>query len=290
MLLSVRPDRPVDVVAVAIIRGVEEATGALQIPYFVAGATARDLLLTHVFGIDTGRATRDVDFAVALSGWDEFDALKGRLAATEGFALTDPRTPHRLNYTHKSGAHYPLDLLPFRGVEEQPNTIAWPPDMKIMMNVTGYEEALATAINVQIDTQTRVRVVSLAGLALLKLFAWLDRGIENPKDALDLATLFRTYPEAGNQDRIYGEEIAVLESLGYEMNLVGPRLLGIDVNRLAAPATLEKALSALRDAKTWETLSLHMSRQLGHEEDPVAAAGALLDQFRTGLEGRQSLR
>jgi predicted nucleotidyltransferase len=148
------------------------------------------------------------------------------------------------------------------------------------------KEALATAVNVQVDTQTQVQVASLAGLALLKLFAWLDRGTENSKDALDLVTLFRNYPEAGNQERIYGEEMAVLEDLGYDMNLVGPRLLGIDVSRVAARATLEKAVAALGDTKTRDRLSLHMAQQLGYADGPVVAAGILLDQFRIGLQGQ----
>jgi len=285
MLLSIRPDRPVDQVVVAIIRGVEEAAEGLQIPYFVAGATARDLLLTHVFGIETGRATRDVDFAVALSGWAEFSTLRDRLVATEGFSPAG-QAPHRLNYIHKNGVQYPLDLLPFRGVEEPPNTIAWPPDMKIMMNVIGYEEALATAVNVKVNGKTQVRVASLPGLALLKLFAWLDRGMENAKDAQDLATLFRNYPNAGNEDRIYGDEIAVLESLAYDMNLIGPRLLGMDVRRIAVGETLKKALAALSDSKTRDRLSIHMAQQLGHADDPYVAAVALLDQFKIGLEER----
>lgn len=32
--------------------------------------------MTHVFGIDAGRATRDVDFAIALEDWPRFETIK----------------------------------------------------------------------------------------------------------------------------------------------------------------------------------------------------------------------
>jgi predicted nucleotidyltransferase len=54
--------------------------------YFVAGATARDLILVNVHGLRPGRATRDVDFGVAVESWAQFELLKERLIATREFA------------------------------------------------------------------------------------------------------------------------------------------------------------------------------------------------------------
>ena len=55
----------------------------------------------------------------------------------------------------------------------------------------------------QIEEHLIVRVASLAGLALLKLVAWSDRGRETNKDAADLYRLFTAYADAGNTDRLY---------------------------------------------------------------------------------------
>jgi predicted nucleotidyltransferase len=101
------------------------------------------------------------------------------------------------------------------------------------MNVAGYREAFAAAQEVEVSTGFVVRVASLPGLAILKLFAWVDRGAKDPKDALDLVTLLRSYAEAGNEDRLFGEEIGLFEALGYDMDLAGPRLLGKDAARVA---------------------------------------------------------
>jgi predicted nucleotidyltransferase len=56
---------------------------------------------------------------------------------------------HRLHF-HPQGFehHYKVDLIPFGGIEASPNTIAWPPDMAVMMNVAGFGDALAAAVRV----------------------------------------------------------------------------------------------------------------------------------------------
>lgn len=149
---------------------------------------------------------------------------------------------------------YPLDLLPFGGVERPPNKIVWPPELSIVMNVAGYREALAAAQDVEVATDFVVPVASLPGLAILKLLAWADRGIENPKDAVDLVTLLRWYGAAGNEDRLYGEEMSLLEGLGYNMDLAGPQLLGKDAARITATETRNQVLALLDGWRPWSVL------------------------------------
>ncbi len=55
------------------------------IPFFVVGATARDLILWYGFNIRPGRATRDIDIGVSVSSWEQYDQLKMALAATGKF-------------------------------------------------------------------------------------------------------------------------------------------------------------------------------------------------------------
>ena len=150
---------------------IERVTQELRLDYFVTGAMARDVLLYHVFGLETGRATLDVDLAVAVDSWPEFERIKMRLVET-GAVITDETRPHRLFYRATSDAgRYPLDLLPFGGLEQRPSEIAWPPDLSVVMNVAGYREALAAAEQVELRVGLVVRVASLPSLAILKLFA-----------------------------------------------------------------------------------------------------------------------
>ena len=283
-MLSTRADRPVDPFLLAVMREVHTVTTSLGVDYFVAGAMARDLLLTNVFGIDSGRATRDVDFAVAVESWEQFGDIKNLLIAGGSFEAA-PKAAQRLYYKPNSkSSGTPLDLIPFRGVEQSRNTIAWPPEMAVMMNVVGYEESLNSAVVVEVEPGFSVRVVSLPGLAVLKLFSWADRGGSTQKDALDLVTLFRRYADAGNQDRLYGEEADLFESVGFDQHLASSKLLAKDARRLMSLQTLKQARELLQDTPTTDRLISHMSQALRSADDPILAAQNLLDQFRMGID------
>jgi len=151
------------------------------------------------------------------------------------------------------------------------------------MNVAGYREAFEAAPPVEVDPGFVVRVVSLPGLAILKLFAWADRGAGDPRDAIALAMLLRQYAVAGNEDRLYGPEIGVMEAVSYDLDLAGARLLGRDAAQISATGTRGTLLALLDDGQHLERLVRAMARDMGAARDPVAAAGTLVDQFKTGL-------
>lgn len=91
--LSVRSDRPLDPITIEVLSAVDSAARDLAIDYFVTGAMARDIVLLNVFGFDTIVATRDIDLAVHVSGWDQFDALKQRLIDSHGFSIGSAAAP-----------------------------------------------------------------------------------------------------------------------------------------------------------------------------------------------------
>ena len=76
----------VDPSVVRVLRLLEPTARSADCEYFVAGATARDLILVNVHGLRPGRAPRDVDFGVAVESWAQFELLKERLIATREFA------------------------------------------------------------------------------------------------------------------------------------------------------------------------------------------------------------
>ncbi len=73
-------NRPLNPNILSILKTLHRIATMHNTSYFVIGATARDILMTHVFGIVTGRATRDVDFAIALEDWSQFKVIKDRRA------------------------------------------------------------------------------------------------------------------------------------------------------------------------------------------------------------------
>lgn len=82
-----------------------------------------------------------------------------------------------------------------------------------MLRVNGFEDALVSAVPVRLAPDLIVPVVSLPLLLVLKLFAWTNRKAEN-RDAEDIYTLLRQYGDAGNEDRLFGEHLDILEGRG----------------------------------------------------------------------------
>src|SRR5580704_17622132 len=90
---TVNESRPLDQATLHILSVVNRLAGDLELPYIVVGATARDLLLFHVFGIPVTRATADVDFAIAVDSWERFRGLRTALL-TSGLYGRKDRTSH----------------------------------------------------------------------------------------------------------------------------------------------------------------------------------------------------
>lgn len=282
--LTPRPDRPVEPIAVLVIQEIHKASKALGLPVFLVGAMARIILLEHVHGLPPGRATKDVDFAFALDNWDQFTAIKAFLLANADFEESKHVT-QRLHFRPEGLEHrYKVDLIPFGKIETSPNTIAWPPDMAVMMNVAGFADALAAAVSVEVSYGTSIDVASLPGIAILKLFAWADRGQENPKDALDLVLLLRSYHEAGNASRIYEEAsaIAALEAAAYDLELAGAWLLGSDAAVTVSPQT-NADLEALLHGSKREKLIEDMARAMLGRHDAMDYSRRLLERFTKGF-------
>ncbi|NYH19806.1 hypothetical protein [Paraburkholderia bryophila] len=67
--LDLRDDRPLPAIVVELLRHVAATAHAAKLDWFVGGASARDIVLTHVHGIVATRATADVDIGVNVESW-----------------------------------------------------------------------------------------------------------------------------------------------------------------------------------------------------------------------------
>jgi predicted nucleotidyltransferase len=252
-----------------VLRALDPIARAAHCDYFVAGATARDLILVNVHGLRPGRATRDIDFGIAVESWDQFARLKERLIATGDFQ-PDRGAHQRLMYSDQAaGFSLPIDLIPFRGVASANSTIEWPPNRDIIMNVAGFEEALTSSVSMEIDGDLTVHVASPPGLTLLKLVAWSDRGRETNKDAADFYRLLAAYADAGNTDRLYEHEMELLEAMGFDMQLAGAELLGRDVARVCSPSVLVQVRSLLKSEPDIERLVTQIVQTMYAEATPM---------------------
>src|ERR1700712_106408 len=133
--LFISPERPVDPFTLSILDLIDRLLHDAKVHYMLVGATARDLLLYHVFGHAVTRATYDLDFAILVDSWDQFAIVKQLFLDIPGF--TDKgRNAQRLYY-QPTGASFEtiIDIIPFGKLETAERTIAWPPDADVVMNV-----------------------------------------------------------------------------------------------------------------------------------------------------------
>ena len=171
---------------VPVLTSLQEACHDLGMDFYVIGALARDLHLQHLSDIDVPRATRDVDVAIAVGGWESYAALRERLITEQGFTDEDPKQKVR------SPDGVELDLVPFGEIADASGQIHFPPDDRPEMTVLGLEEARRTAVSFTFDGLS-IEVVSLPALGLLKLIAWDERPHERAHDAQDLCFILREY-------------------------------------------------------------------------------------------------
>jgi predicted nucleotidyltransferase len=227
--------------SVSILREVEEVSERLEIAFFVVGATARDIILEHQFDIDTRRATLDIDIGIFISEWDQFETLKNELIRSTRFAPSQQK--QRLIYND----NFLLDIIPFGSIEDKDGLITWPPDHGIRMNLSGFQECFKHAVSVKLSSNPEliIKMVSLAGLAILKLISWDDNPARRSKDAPDLLLIMRHYLDADNLDRLFDEGKDIIEEDSYDYDLASARFLGRDIKNISSPTTKTKLIEIL---------------------------------------------
>ena len=236
----------------ALIRDLRAAKPDADV--MLVGAMARDVLLLHAYGIELPRATTDIDIALAARDWPAFHALRDALLASGKF-VARTTTLHKLVYVDLNIA---IDLIPFKGVEDAKGNITWPPDNAEVMSLIGYREARASALTIGLPYAQQVVMVSLPMLAVLKVFAWIERHLTEPrKDARDLDVILCNYLTAGNDDRLYTEAAHLLDSPTYDYDLAGAWMCGRDVRN---------TLEAQSDRTT--RIIAQMNTMLDRETDP----------------------
>lgn len=276
MTTSLDVSRKLDHVSVDLLLAVDSVAVRLGVSYCIVGAFARDVVLGLCFGIDTGEATRDIDFGLMMDDWAQFDELRGRLLADKEFA-EHSSIPHRLTFRRVRQ----LDIMPFGGIERRPGEIAWPPEFTTVMSTVGLRQAHAGALHITVAEGRSVPFASPAALTLLKLIAWSERGSAvNRRDARDLSLLLTTYLRAGNKERLYGEHAALLDEDDFDVDAAGARILGRDLAGMASQevrARLEQILDRGMDPARGEPLLRDLP--LKYEE-----ARRLLESLRRGLQ------
>ena len=257
---------------------ITHVTGILSIPFFLIGAKCRDLILVTLHDIDTIRATGDIDFAVCVSNWSQFEELKQALLSTEAFKKT--RLVQRLNF--KSSLL--VDLVPFGPVSGRNKKYSWPSEPGITMSTIGFEEAYENSIPVIIrsDPPLTIQLASLAALVVTKLISWKDKYPDRARDAQDILLILKEYTAAGNVTRMFEEAPDLVENENFDFEGAGARLLGRDIAEFISTETKTEVLKILKEEtgdKRHYPLITQMNPGIDFEQKL-----RLLEELKAGLE------
>jgi len=261
-----------------------EVTGRLGLPFFVVGATARDIIFSAIFDVRTTRASLDVDLGIRVNSWEDYAQLLAKLIESGAYFKRD-KEMQRL----RSKAGVLVDVIPFGKIEQPVGTISWPTQNDIIMKTIGFEEGLQNSALVTIahDPDITLKVCTPASFAVMKLIAWQDRYPERGKDAIDLMFLLRQYINAGNENRLYAEDRDLHEVEQFDFEVASARLLGRDVRKISSPETIGAVVQILERETSEDSKFRLLGDMVGNEryDERAGEKGlTLLKQFKIGIQ------
>jgi predicted nucleotidyltransferase len=154
--------------------------------------------------------------------------------------------------------------------------------------MVGFEEAYEYSITFRLssDPELDIKSASLPGLAIMKLISWNEKYPNRKRDAEDLLFIMNKYEEAGNTERLYEEDLPLLQEEGFDTTLAGTRLLGRDMAKIADPKTF-LIVKEILDDETKEMsqykLISDMMREAGISDARFDGILVLLTKLREGF-------
>jgi predicted nucleotidyltransferase len=256
----------------------------LNVEFFVIGAIARDILFYVIFDAKIPlRGTGDVDLAVSVKSWDEYEIIIRELIKTGDFEKEKDR--QRLKYKNKIC----IDIVPYGKIADNRHNIEWPPpELSSMMSVAGFQEAYIGAADLAISKDRDIKIASLEGLTVLKIVSWNDR--KNRKDAQDLKTILVSYFAlcVGELEIIYDEFSDVILEVEGDTERTGIRILGERISRLLhhSPQVQAKITSILKAElkKDGDNLAQYMVESRQELDEEYSKNTRRIKDLITGIE------
>lgn len=200
--------------------------------FVLVGASAIACHLEHA------RGTADLDVAVAVAE-DELPLGMDKLPGWR-------RHPQREHEWHGPG-DVRVDVVPAGPALTARGYFDWPSGHR--MTLAGFEHAFVRKRDLELGAACTLAVADLAVIALLKVVAYLDRGVEREHDLTDLALIIDQYV-AADDDRRWSDEVVELQ---VPYDLVGAFLLGRDLAGFVTArdrANLERFVGIARGDET----------------------------------------
>lgn len=205
-------------------------------------------MLDQLHGTISTRLTNDIDLAIKIDTWHDFDKLKTTLLESGHFRSQDDNGPRF--YHIPTGV--PIDIIPFGQLDEPDHLISWSPKSEKGMSTLGFQEAYDGSIKIciAINPDIWIRVPNRACLVIMKFIVWNENSAR-AKDAPDILHLIRNYLDPDNQKRLLDEQADICGSDDFDYENAGARLMGRDIATIASPQVLQVICKVL-DNETQE--------------------------------------
>ncbi|MFH1220375.1 MAG: hypothetical protein V1694_07955 [Candidatus Eisenbacteria bacterium] len=204
-----------------------------KIQFVLVGAIVPQVLidLKEANGKGYGfRGTVDVDCAVAVESWSDFDDIKAKLAAA-GFVMRGTGSEHRFY-----DGRIPVDILPYGVGLLQDNILVWPQSGR-RMNMSGFGRLFEFAKQERIAEGVWVPVAPVSLAVYSKIIAFQDR--MEPTDLADIAYMLGHYEEISVSERRF--EAGIPGGLTYDVR--GAFLLGRELRQYVSPSEVQQVKS-----------------------------------------------
>lgn len=211
------------------LQALAECYAALPAEVYVVGAAARDLAFRLLKVEPAARRTLDLDVAVMLRDWRQYDQLTEILLQHHFDKL-----PEKQRFVYRGANNdnkYMVDIVPFGEIayDEQ---VAWPPEGTPVMSVRCFEDVMNNADKVLVDNKFGFRLASLAGQFLIKLDTWYDRHLTTHKDATDMVYILQNvYLAYANASTSLPPEIDI-DATNFDIVVAGAEWIASELKRI----------------------------------------------------------
>lgn len=229
MEYSIKKDALKNELLAETLRALSECYAALEEEMYVVGATARDIAIRLLDVSETPQLTLDLDVAVALDDWSQYERLT-QLLLRNHFV----KAPERQRFYYmgpQERNHYEVDIVPFGDVEHD-GMIAWPPEGSPVMSMRCFSEVMSHADRVSVGDEFSFRIASLSGQFLLKLDTWSDRHFNTRKDASDMVFILKNVYVAYALTRDGLPQEVDVEAMTFDVAVAGAEWIAADLRTI----------------------------------------------------------
>jgi predicted nucleotidyltransferase len=201
----------------------------LHTELFVVGATARDIGMLLLQESGAPRKTLDLDVAVLLQDWSQYEQLTQVLLANH---FEKQAAKQRFIYRGENGRNfYEVDIVPFGAIADN-EMVAWPPEGSPVMSVRCFADVMQHADRVIVDEMFAFRIASLSGQFLIKLDAWNDRHFTTKKDAADMYYILQNVFTAYVTSRPSLSTMIDIEATTFDVVVAGAEWIADDLRSI----------------------------------------------------------